>query len=67
MKKAYGDKTKLTKKINEHYLKPLEKSLERKGCWVFPKQIIGSSKWLNSLWSQKEKIKEIPTLILLEV
>ena len=36
----------------------------RKGCWIFPKQIISSSSWLESLWSQRENLKNIPALIL---
>ena len=64
MKKATADKSKLTKPIHSHYIKLLKKSKDRKGCWVFPKQIIDSSDWLNRLWSQKEKIKDKPVLIL---
>jgi len=40
MKMAYGDKSKLIPQIRRHYLMPLAKSEERKGCWVFPKQIL---------------------------
>ncbi|ODS30747.1 MAG: 2-hydroxy-6-oxo-7-methylocta-2,4-dienoate hydrolase [Candidatus Scalindua rubra] len=64
MKKATADKSKLSKPIHSHYLSPLKNSRDRKGCWVFPKQIIDSSSWLDSLWSQKEKIKNKPALIL---
>jgi haloalkane dehalogenase len=31
---------------------------------VFPKQIIASSKWLDSLWQQRGKIKNISTTII---
>jgi haloalkane dehalogenase len=51
MKAAFGDKKKLTDKIHNHYLMPLSDPYERKGTWIFPKQIIGSSDWLGSLWS----------------
>jgi haloalkane dehalogenase len=64
MKKAMGDKSKLPKSVHQHYFKALDNPAERKGCWVFPKQIIASSDWLDSLWSQKEKIKDKPALIL---
>lgn len=49
----FGDKSRLTKKIHEQYLKPLSSPNERKGSWVFTGQIIGSSKWLQSLWNKR--------------
>lgn len=56
MQMAYGDKKKLTPAIHRHYLMPLAEPSERKGCWVFPGQIIGSSDWLEELWSQREAL-----------
>ena len=64
VKKAVGDRKKLSKNIHKHYYKHLESKKDRKGCYVFPKEIIGSSKWLDSLWGQKEKINAIPTTII---
>ena len=64
VKKAVGDKKKLKKKIHKHYYDHLESKKDRKGCYTFPKEIIGSSKWLDSLWQQREKINSIPTTII---
>ena len=36
---------------------PLEKAEERKGSWVFPAEIIGSSDWLQSLWDKREVLQ----------
>lgn len=63
MKMAYGDKRKLTPEIHQHYLMPLAKQEERKGCWVFPKQIIASSAWLADLWSQRDVLDDKIKLI----
>ncbi|MAG44853.1 alpha/beta hydrolase [bacterium] len=63
VKSAFGDKSKLTPEIHKHYLMPLGKPKERKGCWVFPKQIIGSSDWLNSLWNKYDVLKNKNILI----
>jgi len=57
VKMAVGDKSRLTKEVHDHYLKPLEKKEERKGSWVFPRRIIGSSEWLESLWNKHERLK----------
>jgi len=64
VKKAVGNKKKLKKHIHKHYYKHLETKKDRKGCYVFPKQIIGSSKWLDSLWIKRDKINTIPTTII---
>ena len=54
LKSVYGDKSKLTPDIHRHFLMPLDSPDKRKGCWIFPKQIIGSSDWLAELWSQRD-------------
>ena len=64
LKQAYGDKSKLTKNIHSHYINALKLPDDRKGCWTFPKRIIGSSQWLTGLWSQRDKIANKPSLIL---
>ena len=63
MRQAFGDKSKLTKPIHRHYLKPLENPDEWKGCWVFPDQIIGSTEWLNELWSRRDLLTDKQVLI----
>ena len=57
---AVGDKSKLPRAIHEHYYRHLERPQDRKGCYTFPKQIIGSSVWLDSLWQQRERINRKP-------
>lgn len=59
---AYGDRKKLTREIHRHYLDGLPTPASRKGSWVFPQQIIGSTTWLESLWEQRERITGIPVL-----
>ena len=43
VKKIVADPKKLTKNIHEQIYKPLETKNDRKGCWVFPKEVIASS------------------------
>lgn len=61
VKMAVGDKKKLTKDVHRHYFKPNTKPSERKGVYVFPREVVGSWQWLDELWSQKDKISGIPT------
>ncbi|HMZ44881.1 MAG TPA: alpha/beta hydrolase, partial [Anaerolineales bacterium] len=43
---------------------PHEEKTARVGTWVFPREIIGSTPWLKTLWDQREKIQHIPTAIV---
>jgi len=56
LRQAFGDKSKLSDVAHKHYLRPLDAPEDRKGCLIFPKQIIASTHWLGDLW------KKIPTL-----
>ncbi len=57
MPMIFGRKENLTPKVKNHYIMPLAKPSERKGCAVFPESIIGSSEWLSSLWEKKDILK----------
>jgi haloalkane dehalogenase len=62
--KVVGDKKMLPKHIHVHYYKHLATRSDRKGCYTFPGEVVGSGKWLDSLWQQREKINSIPTTFL---
>lgn len=64
MRQSYGDKKKLTEHIHQHYIKPLQKPEERKGCWILPGQILGAANWLAELWERKSVLVEIPKLVV---
>jgi haloalkane dehalogenase len=63
VRSLFGDKRRLTPEIHAHYLMPLSKPDERKGTWVFPGQIIGSSDWLQSLWDKRAVLQDKNILI----
>jgi len=50
---VYGDRTKLTPEIHAQYLAPLGTPDDRVGCARFPREIIASSEWLDSLWRRR--------------
>ena len=62
MKKMF--QTEIAPPVHQHYIEPLKKPMDRKGCWIFPKQIIGSSSWLSNLWSKKDAITDKPSIII---
>lgn len=60
-KQAIYDKSTFSKTVHEHMYKHLATPRDRKGSWVFPKQIVASGEWLNNLWEQRDRIANIPT------
>jgi haloalkane dehalogenase len=63
LKATFGNKSKLTPEIHRHYVQPLSRPEERKGCWVFPKQITAASDWLADLWARRGRLKSKIRLI----
>ena len=53
----FGTKSRLTPRIHAHYRMPLATPDERKGSWIFPAEIIGSSDWLQSLWDNRDRLR----------
>ncbi|MFO8063114.1 MAG: alpha/beta fold hydrolase [Spirochaetota bacterium] len=49
---VFGDKTLLTREVHRHITAPLDTPEKRRGTWVFPREIVGSSAWLADLWSR---------------
>lgn len=50
---AYGDKRKLTPAIHASFTAPLDTPERRVGSWVFPREIVGSTEWLGTLWDKR--------------
>ena len=64
MKQAFGVKEKLTPAVHAQYLQALGTPAERKGCMVFPRQIIHSTAWLAGIWSRVSVLENLPALIV---
>jgi haloalkane dehalogenase len=64
LRKAFGDPSKLGDGAHQHYLRALATPADRKGCWVFPKEIVASTPWLAELWSRIAVLKGKPKLLV---
>jgi len=64
MRRAFGDRNRLTPHVHEHYLRALAAPDDRKGCYVFPKRILGSTPWLRQLWNDISVLNGKPKLIV---
>ncbi len=64
MRAAFGDKSKLSKAAHRHYMDALPTAESRKGCYVFPRQIIASTPWLEQLWNKIGVLRDKPALFV---
>jgi haloalkane dehalogenase len=64
LRQAFADKSRLSDAAHEHYLRPLCAPEDRKGCVVFPKQIIAATPWLGELWNNISALNGKPTLLV---
>jgi haloalkane dehalogenase len=64
MKQTFGDKSKLTKHIHQHYLNVFPTPESRRSTHAYAKSFIDSDFFWANLWEQREKIADIPALLL---
>ncbi|NOK61712.1 MAG: alpha/beta fold hydrolase [Chloroflexi bacterium AL-W] len=64
VKMVMADQRKLTKEVHQHYIKATTKPQDRQGMWRLACELTGSSEWYDGLWQQRERIRDIPVLLL---
>ena len=63
-KRAWGSAVPLTPEIYAGFTEVHPRADERKGMWVFPREIIGSTAWLAALWEQRRVLDDIDITLL---
>ncbi len=61
---AYGDRSKLTRKIHAHYKAPLSKPAYRKATFALAKEILDAGRWWDCLWEDLEVLNDKPFLVI---
>ena len=62
---AYGDRNKLTPSIHRQYLERFPDRWSRENVlWPLAKALLGSGRYYDSLWQQREKLRGRPALII---
>ena len=65
MPDAYGDKSKLTPHIHRQYLERFpDRGSRETVLWALAKALLGSSRFYDSFWQQREKLRGRPALIV---
>ena len=64
VKQAWGTRTPLTPELHRTFTGVHPRKDERKGMWVFPREIVGSTEWLRSLWSRRDVLADVEISLL---
>ncbi len=64
VKSAWGTATPLTDEVHRLFTEVHPVKTERKGMWVFPAEIVGSTEWLGSLWDQRDTLRGFDVTLL---
>ncbi|MEM8531962.1 MAG: alpha/beta fold hydrolase [Chloroflexota bacterium] len=63
-KSVWGDRSKLTRDLHQQYIRPFPQPRDRQSVRLLARELRASSAWYDALWAQRERIKDIPTLLL---
>lgn len=64
MKRAFGDRARLTPALHAQYLAPFPNPASRAATWAYAKALVGSSEWFERLWRRRDRLGHLPVLIL---
>jgi pimeloyl-ACP methyl ester carboxylesterase len=64
MPSMYGDRSKLTPEIHNHYKRPFDNQTARHAAWVYARELLGSAEWYEDLWARRDALRGIPALLL---
>lgn len=62
--KLYGDRSKLTPAIHDHYRRPMDDPQARTATWVYARELLQSSGWYEELWSRRDRLSHISALLI---
>ena len=64
MKQAIADRSRFPRRIQEQYLRPFALRADRVATHAYARALLAAGVWYDGLWRRREKIRDIPTLIL---
>ncbi len=63
-KAVWGNRATLSQSLHQHYLKPFPQPRDRQAIQALARELRDSSAWYEELWGRRERIKDIPTLLM---
>src|SRR5689334_12293198 len=65
MPSVYADGRKLTRRIHDQYLTPFrDRDARERVLWPLARAILGSTAYYDSLWRERDHLRELPALII---
>jgi haloalkane dehalogenase len=64
LKRAFGDRSRLTADIHAQYLGPFPDPASRAATWAYARALLGSSAWFERLWQRRDRLRALPALII---
>ncbi len=61
---ALGERAALSPEVHRHYIEPLRRREDRHGVWALVRAIRHADAWAGSLWAQRERLTDLPALVL---
>jgi haloalkane dehalogenase len=63
-RRAVGDRRRYTRDVHAQYLGPMRDPTARHATWIYARELLGSSSWYDTLWQRRERIANIPALLV---
>jgi haloalkane dehalogenase len=64
MKQAIADRSRFPRRIQEQYVRPFALRADRVATHAYARALLDAGVWYDGLWRRREKIRDIPALIL---
>ena len=61
---AIADRTRYTRAVHAHYRAPMATAAARRATAVYARELLGSSAWYERLWGRRDRIADIPALLV---
>jgi haloalkane dehalogenase len=61
---AVADKARYTRAVHAQYAGPMRDPAARHATWIYARELMGSSDWFGTLWERRERLAEIPALLV---
>jgi pimeloyl-ACP methyl ester carboxylesterase len=64
MRQAIADRSRFPPHVQEQYLRPFAARADRVATHAYARALLGASAWFDGLWRRREKIRDIPALLI---
>lgn len=63
MRQLSADDSNMSRRVHRQYIYP-QKHSPREAIWILPREVLGSTDWLEKIWSKIDGVTDLPTLVI---